>query len=95
MTFVDATTFYYQPIECTVSDEEPITPTDWWVNVLKAMKIIALEDVMSIEEYIGKDDSWKNMSLLMAAADHHQFLQHAYDQRQHGRLHVEFVIDTE
>jgi len=31
----------------------------------------------------------------MEVADHHQFLQHAYEQRKRGMLHVEFIVDTD
>ena len=75
-------------------EEAPITPTDWWSNVLRAMKVMALEDLESLEETVDKTDSWDDLSVLMMAADNHHFIQHAYDQRRRGGLHVEF-IDTD
>tara|TARA_R100000406_G_scaffold78286_1_gene59093 strand:+ start:6028 stop:6261 length:234 start_codon:yes stop_codon:yes gene_type:complete len=72
-------------------EEAPIMPTDWWSNVLRAMESMALEDLIKIEETVDKDDSWDVLSLLMMAADNHHFIQHAYDQRLRGGLHVEFI----
>ena len=76
-------------------DEEPISPTDWWTNILTVMTSNNFEDLLKLENSVSKNSTWRDLALLMKYADHHQFLQHAYEQRKRGRLHVEFVIDTD
>ncbi len=79
-----------------MADEgEPIQPTDWWANVLTAMKSVNFEDLLKMESNADKHTSWTDLALLMEVADHHQFLQHAYEQRKRGMLHVEFIVDTD
>ena len=48
-----------------------------------------------METNADKHTSWADLALLMEVADHHQFLQHAYEQRKRGMLHVEFIVDTD
>ena len=76
-------------------DDEPIMPTDWWANILTAMTTVNFEDLLRLESTVDKHTSWLDLALLMEVADHHQFLQHAYEQRKRGMLHVEFIIDTD
>ena len=75
-------------------DDVPIQPTDWWANVLTAMKTVSFEDLLKLEGDANKHTSWTDLAYLMEVADHHQFLQHAYEQRKRGMLHVEFIFDT-
>lgn len=76
-------------------DDAPIEPTDWWANVLTAMTTVSFEDLTKLEGDANKHTSWTDLAHLMVVADHHQFLQHAYEQRRRGMLHVEFIIDTD
>jgi hypothetical protein len=76
-------------------DGTPIMPTDWWANIFTAMTSVNFSDLLKMESTVDKDTSWQDLALLMECADHHQFLQHAYEQRKRGMLHVEFVIDTD
>ena len=78
-----------------MAKDEFIRPTDWWANVLTAMSHITESDLTKAESLVDKDCSWSEIAVLMEIADHHNFLQHAYEQRKRGMLHVEFVVETD
>jgi len=78
-----------------MAEESPIVPTDWWAKILTAMTNVNFEDMIKMEEGADKHTSWQDLALLMECSDHHHFLQHAYEQRKRGMLHVEFIVDTD
>jgi len=89
-------TLNHLSIEGIVGDgDSDIMPTDWWANIFTAMTTLNFQDLLRMESTVDKNTSWQNLALLMECADHHQFLQHAYEQRKRGMLHVEFIVNTD
>ena len=63
---------------------------DWWEMLFEEMLKVSFHNLMKMEEVVDSSDSIEAMSLLMEAADSHQFLQQAYHDRCGGSVYVEF-----
>ena len=68
---------------------------DWWGILLVDMLRQSEIDIVRLDSVIDEKDSWENISLLMHAVDHYQFLRQAYENRGSGNVHVEVKFITE
>lgn len=81
-------TFYSASIDPIVEDIPPelfasmILNKSWWHDLLMSMLTASCSDMNNLESVLDKESSWEDLTLLMEAADHHRFLQYAYDERQ-------------
>jgi len=62
----------------------------WWIELLQSMLRASCVDMNNLESVLDKDSEWKDLTLLMEAADHHRFIQHAYHESVHGETHDDF-----
>lgn len=65
---------------------------DWWGHVLCGLLSQSEHELKCLDASSEKSDSWEDLCILMAAADNLHFLQHAYDERHSGDIHVEVVF---
>ena len=81
-------TFYSASIDPIVEDIPPelfasvLLSKGWWHDLLMSMLTASCSDMNNLESALDKESSWEDLTLLMEAADHHRFLQYAYDERQ-------------
>ena len=65
---------------------------DWWGYILFGMLRQSKNDLRQLDESLCSEDSWESLCVLMREADNLHFLQHAYDERGSGHVHVEVVF---
>ena len=70
-----------------------LTVEDFWDTLLYHMTLVAIDNVVKMEENLNKSATPEALSLLMEAADNYQFLRQAYHDRCGGEIHVEYLCD--
>ena len=70
-----------------------LTVEEFWDTLFHHMLLVAIENVVKMEEALSKSASPEALSLLMEAADNYQFLRQAYHDRCGGEIHVEYLCD--
>tara|TARA_R100001510_G_scaffold39096_1_gene35534 strand:+ start:550 stop:783 length:234 start_codon:yes stop_codon:yes gene_type:complete len=66
---------------------------DFWDTLLYHMTLVAIDNVVKMEQAVNKSSSPEALSLLMEAADNYHFLRQAYHDRCGGEIHVEYLCD--
>jgi|TARA_R100001460_G_scaffold83420_6_gene124357 ABC-type transporter lipoprotein component MlaA len=70
-----------------------LTVEDFWDTLLYHMTLVAIDNVVKMEENLNKSATPEALSLLMEAADNYHFLRQAYHDRCGGEIHVEYLCD--
>ncbi len=70
-----------------------LTVEDFWDTLLYHMTLVAIDNVVKMEQAVNKSSSQEALSLLMEAADNYHFLRQAYHDRCGGEIHVEYLCD--